>query len=717
LEAKVEDRTQALRQMYEALKQLYELACTHFTDLESLTARLLPSVTAILGVESAALGRIHGTTWQAVGVYGHASTAIEVGATLPLEQTFCSLVVRRGEPLAIPDAARDPELCHHPDYTELGTRAYVGIPLQVRGAVWGVLCGFDRAPKRFDDPGIYLMTLLTQHLAFEIERKAWEKELQAANEALGRITRLLTARLDAQQTLITIAETAVALVGDGVATIWLLEDETWLVQAAEAGARHPDHPARPVRLKIGEGIVGRIAQVKEPILIPDAQADPRFPAHPWLREEELHASAGFPLLLGDRCFGVFQVMRRGACPFGQEEVQLLQAFADQAAVAVQNSRLFQQITRGKQEWEATFDAIVEGIALLDEEGKVVRANRAFSALWEVCPDGLIGLSWHALADWLGLVTSPCPHCEAHRTKQPASVEAHLPQANRILAVTAFPMLSTGAEEPGSRGAPVPPSIQAPNPPSTLASCGGTVLIVRDITAERQTEQMVLLGRLVAGVAHELNTPLSVILGYAQLLLKKTDLTSEAHHDLTLIEKHARACRRIVDDLRQLTRPLPLQRERVDLNHLIQETLRTVKGSLTARKIEVVLALDPELPSLSVDPVRVSQVFTNLFTNAADAMPEGGTLTITTRVKSGVRLVEVGIADTGCGIPREHLHRIFDPLFTTKPTGKGIGLGLALAARIVKDHGGRIEVESEVGKGTTFRLLLPLESHHGAYPGR
>jgi len=386
-------------------------------------------------------------------------------------------------------------------------------------------------------------------------------------------------------------------------------------------------------------------------------------------------------------------------------------------VAVQNSRLFQQITRGKQEWEATFDAIVEGIALLDEEGKVVRANRAFSALWEVCPDGLIGLSWHALADWLGLVTSPCPHCEAHRTKQPASVEAHLPQANRILAVTAFPMLSTGAEEPGSRGAPVPPSIQAPNPPSTLASCGGTVLIVRDITAERQTEQMVLLGRLVAGVAHELNTPLSVILGYAQLLLKKTDLTSEAHHDLTLIEKHARACRRIVDDLRQLTRPLPLQRERVDLNHLIQETLRTVKGSLTARKIEVVLALDPELPSLSVDPVRVSQVFTNLFTNAADAMPEGGTLTITTRVKSGVRLVEVGIADTGCGIPREHLHRIFDPLFTTKPTGKGIGLGLALAARIVKDHGGRIEVESEVGKGTTFRLLLPLESHHGAYPGR
>jgi signal transduction histidine kinase len=234
---------------------------------------------------------------------------------------------------------------------------------------------------------------------------------------------------------------------------------------------------------------------------------------------------------------------------------------------------------------------------------------------------------------------------------------------------------------------------------------GTILVIRDITVERQRERLAMLGHLAAGVAHEINNPLSVILGFSQLLLKRADPHSETYHDLKLIEKQSRACRQIVEDLRHLARPLPLKRELVNLNQLIQETLEPLEPNLASLKVQVRLIPDPHLPPLSADRRLLGQVLLNLTTNAADAMPEGGTLTITSQVKQK-DVVEVAVTDTGVGIAPEHLRGIFDPFVTTKPAGKGMGLGLSLTARIVEDHGGRIEVESEVGWGSTFRILLP-----------
>lgn len=396
--------------------------------------------------------------------------------------------------------------------------------------------------------------------------------------------------------------------------------------------------------------------------------------------------AHVPLVVQGQGIGVLGADRKHSRrPLEPATLKLLQLFAAQAALAIEHASLSHQIEERKREWDVTFDSISDGIALLDEQGKVARANRAFGSVWETPPQGLIGASWHDVSDRLDL-SSPCPHCEARRTRQPASAEARLPASNRILALTAFP----------------PQPREAVYPESTA----GTLLVIRDITAERQTERLVLMGHLAAGVAHEINNPLSVILGFSQLLLKRADLHGEVYRDLKLIEKHARACRQIVDDLRHIAHPLPPQRELVDIGRLIQETLEPLEHGMASVKVRVSLIPDPHLRLLWADPRRLSRVLLNLITNAADAMPEGGSLTITCQVRQK-EWVEIAISDTGVGIPPERVRWIFDPFVTTKPAGKGMGLGLSLTARIVSDHGGRIEVESKVGRGSTFRVLLPL----------
>jgi signal transduction histidine kinase len=235
---------------------------------------------------------------------------------------------------------------------------------------------------------------------------------------------------------------------------------------------------------------------------------------------------------------------------------------------------------------------------------------------------------------------------------------------------------------------------------------GAVVTFTDITVERQTERLAMLGRVAAGVAHELNNALGVVLACSQLLLKRTDPRSEVYHDLELIERYAETCGRIAQDLRRLGRPLPLKRELVDLHPLIEETLKPLELHLASQKVHVRLSVEPRLPLLSADPRLLGQALLNLITNAAEAMPGGGILAILARMRENDS-VEIVVSDTGVGIAREHLSRVFEPFFTIKSSGEGMGLGLTITSRIVQDHGGRLEVTSEVGRGSVFRVILPL----------
>jgi len=223
----------------------------------------------------------------------------------------------------------------------------------------------------------------------------------------------------------------------------------------------------------------------------------------------------------------------------------------------------------------------------------------------------------------------------------------------------------------------------------------------------QSQKMASLGLLAAGVAHELNNPLSAVLAYTQLLLQELPSGLPAHADLHEIEEAAFRCKKIVEDLRLFSRQSRSgESQPLDLNEVIESALRLVAHPFTLQQIQIERDLEKELPKMGGNRNRLQSVFLNLFTNAQAAMPEGGTLLLKTRTRRKEGQLEAVVADTGIGISAEHLSRIFDPFFTTKPEGHGTGLGLSVTYGIVEEHGGTITVESAVGRGARFTVRFP-----------
>ncbi len=234
----------------------------------------------------------------------------------------------------------------------------------------------------------------------------------------------------------------------------------------------------------------------------------------------------------------------------------------------------------------------------------------------------------------------------------------------------------------------------------------------------QSQKLESIGQLAAGVAHELNTPLGIVLGYTQLMLEDFNSDSEYHEWLTIQEKHLRICKRIVSDLLRFSRTTETDKKPLNLNEVLDQVISVVEHTFGLDKIEIERQFARELPSILGDPEKLQQVFLNLLNNAHDAIGSEGSVTVATRHDREKGDVVVSVADTGHGIPPEVLPRIFDPFFTTKPVGKGTGLGLSVTFGIVNDHGGHIEIDSPSqpmeaeadsgrGKGTVFLLRFPI----------
>jgi PAS domain S-box-containing protein len=384
-------------------------------------------------------------------------------------------------------------------------------------------------------------------------------------------------------------------------------------------------------------------------------------------------------------------------PLSSEDMSLLTAVAGQAATAIENARLYSQLQDKANEIETVrqfnanvVESLTDALVVVDLQDRVL--------LWNRRAETLVGVDTaHAIGRPIsGLFERPF-----HDTVLAARRDA--PAGTTLFRV----QLNAAAED--RREALVNLAIA---PLERDREQAGWILVIADITDRatleeqlRLSERMASIGLLAAGVAHEVNTPLTGISSFTQMLLDRSDPEDPKKELLEKIERQTFRAAKIVNNLLNLARPSSSEAQAVDVNVVIGDILSLLEHQLRTSRVQVRRDLaDQTVPVRGIE-YKLQQVFLNLFLNARDAMPSGGWLSVSTRVRGREAIIEVG--DTGVGIPPEHLARIYDPFFTTKGESRGTGLGISVTYGIGQDHGGLLVCDSAPGEGTKFRLVLPL----------
>ena len=523
--------------------------------------------------------------------------------------------------------------------------------------------------------------------------------------ALYATSRLITARLDLTSVLDRISRSVTSLIGSTGCGIGLVDAPRGvLVHAAAHGFKTPEW--RALELPMGEGIIGRCAESRQPILVDDIRRDARSARRDVDEREGIRSMLCVPMMLGERLLGVISAFSTRADAFMPHHQRVLEAFGEQAAIAIHNAHLHGELEARVQERTRQLDAekrfvevVLEtlplGVFVLDAALAVVRANRAGT---EVVRDGALGpRPFRAFfpADKAEAIDAFLRETIVERGVRTMEAEMALAGGPRTLRLTAVALAA-----PGEASAHV-------------------VVLVEDLTRAKRLERQMLLaerlttaGRLAAGVAHELNNPLATIAGCAEALLERSrDLKGDPPEELgdlrgylATIEEEAYRCKEITGSLLQFVREPGSRRDPVDVNALVARSVELLTHQSRFADSRIMTELDPDVRDVTANEGQLRQVLLGIAANGLEAMEGRGRLVIRTRLAGEEVVVE--FEDAGPGIPDDVLPRIFDPFFTTKPPAQGTGLGLAIAQGIVADHGGRIEVVTTPGEGAVFRVVLP-----------
>jgi PAS domain S-box-containing protein len=361
----------------------------------------------------------------------------------------------------------------------------------------------------------------------------------------------------------------------------------------------------------------------------------------------------------------------------------------------ERKKMEEALKQAAKEWRETFDSISDAISIHSKDCRLQRVNMAFADTFRMEPRQLIGKHCHELMHGTEEPVPACPHLETLRTGKPARAEFFEPNLGIHLEVTTSPIFDERGE------------------------ITGTVHITRDTTErKRQSEQLMMtdrlvsIGELASGAAHELNNPLTSVIGFSQLLIER-DIPDDIREDVSIIYSQAQRAAEVVKNLLTFARKHTPVKQLSQVNSIIEDVLRLRAYEHKLNNIDVKRRLAPDLPEIMADYFQMQQVFVNIIINAEYFMQEehkGGTLTVTTKRQNDS--VVVSIADDGPGISEECLGQIFSPFFTTKEVGKGTGLGLSICHGIVTEHGGKIYAESEPGEGATFVVELPISKQSG-----
>ena len=401
--------------------------------------------------------------------------------------------------------------------------------------------------------------------------------------------------------------------------------------------------------------------------------------------------------------------------FSPDDLYLLQGLASVAAVSLRSTLIIARdiaerkkasakLKQAAEEWRTTFDSIPDPISLQDKDLKIIRVNKAYADVFDVKPEQMIGKTCYKAVNDISGKEVDCPYKKMLATKKPVTIEYYDEKRHKNLEMSASPILDGEGNITAS------------------------VHIIRDVTERRKSEEekkkleekaqiysrLASVGEMAAGIAHEINNPLTGVIGFSQLLLGQ-ELEPEVKEQVQIIADGGNRVADIVKRLLTFARQTKPVRTSVSVNEIIDNTLSLRRYVLETANIKVVTNYDSALPWITADPGQLQQVFLNLIINAEYAMKKAhgkGKLNIGTKRIGDT--IQISFKDDGIGISKENIERTFQPFFTTKPVGEGTGLGLSLSHSIILEHGGTIHVESEWMKGASFIIELPINETKDDY---
>ena len=571
-------------------------------------------------------------------------------------------------------------------------------------------------------------------LAAEAERRARDLAL------LNRVRVALYRELDLPTVFRTINEAIVETLGYTHVSLYLLEG-TELVLQHQIGYERVIE-----RIPVTQGVSGRVARSGEPSLIPDVRADTAFLG----AVEGITSEICVPLMDQGRPVGILNVESVNGVVLGEADLRLMLLVAEQASVAISKARLYAEARANEALYRTLTETSPDAIIVMDPEARIIIANRCAVDLYGcTSAEELIGRDAitfiapeereRAVAEWRKVLEQESVlHLDLTLVRQegprvPIEVSAsaipgHNGQPAGLICVARDASERKRTQE-ALQQAHDELELRVQERTAELAQAN--LDLQHEISEHRRTEEqlrqaqkMEAIGRLAGGVAHDFNNLLTVINGYGQIMLQRISPDSPLRHDMVEILAAGERAADLTRQLLAFSRRQVLQPRVLDLNDVFQG-LGKIMQRLIGEDIHLNLQLAPGLGRVNVDPSQMEQVLFNLAVNARDAMPRGGTLTVTTaNLQLGAApdtpnagqahslsvppgpYVMLTVTDTGVGMSTEVLGHIFEPFFTTKEVGKGTGMGLATIYGIVRQSGGDIRVRSELGRGSTFEIVFP-----------
>lgn len=618
---------------------------------------------------------------------------------IPIDGSAIGWVMRHGKPILLPDVR---QFSH---YYELAadTQSELCVPVLLKEKVVAVLNAESPRLNAFDLNDLRLFRAIAAELAVALENAELfqtEHRLVTQQKALLNVFADLNTELTSETLFQRIVERAIEVIPEAEAGSLIIQRGDEFVYAAAVGfdlqKLQPLTFARDKFLECQPPLrtAERLSQADLIELSKKCFQVSSYQLSKALRLNEINCTLRTTLYTGDNIIGsitVDSLTKKNA--FTEEDKQILLLFASQAAIALQNARLFDNIRAAEANYRDLFDNANDFIFTLDGNFKISSANKAVLRSTGYQIDEIIGMHFTKFV--------PSEHyARLYKILKSRLVFSDSP--------TTFELPVKGKDGHESV-IEATIRVQRDNTRPVGLHC-----IARDITQRleleqqlRQTEKLSTIGKLVAGVAHELNNPLTSIIGYSNLL-QEHHLLQPHQDDLKVIFQQADRARIIVKDLLTFARKIDLEPKPVDINSVIQTCLHLTASLLQAHHIQVKTSLDSGLPQTLADQHQLELVFVNLISNATHAMSKAeDPRYLTIESKQLDESILITFADNGPGIPSSIAHRIFDPFFSTKQVGEGTGLGLSICFGIISEHKGNIWVDETVTSGATFHVKLPI----------